>query len=146
VSVRDGSVPVESSHSSRRNSTDDGSDDYHDAASLSDDAYRGLLEYPDTVESNPDFFEEGLASTSNGDILGDSVGAGDVAFPFDSMVDLNAGQLDDIDQFVNFDHVFGNDSHDHKYDFLATDFSHQTAATSSGLQPILGAPSYGCDL
>ena len=136
-------APIESFHS-QRGSTATTSDaschDYYNAPALSDDAFSRLFNNPSSPEPDLHFFEDGLASSAQQDLLGQPNGSGDGAFSFDSMVDLDAGQPND--QFVTFDTTFDDDLHRHDHrDVLATDFSHQPAATSSGLQPSLGAPS-----
>lgn len=136
-------VPIES-FDGERCTTATGADaschPYYNASPLSDDVFSRLFNNPSSPEPDLHFFEDGLASDAQPDLVGQSGGSGDGAFSFDSMVDLDAGQPND--SFVTFEHSFdgGLDCHNH-HDVLATDFSHQPAATSSGLQPSVGAPS-----
>ena len=136
-------MPIESFDSERGSTTTttDASCHYHyNASPLSDDVFGRLFNNPSSPEPDLHFFEDGLASDAQPDLLGQTSGPGDGAFSFDSMVDLDAGQSND--PFVTFDNTFdgGLDCHN-PHDVLATDFSHQPTATSSGLQPSVGAPS-----
>ncbi|KAL9118935.1 MAG: hypothetical protein Q9187_004508 [Circinaria calcarea] len=124
-------------------STDARSAHAYATSPLSGSSFGRLFDSPASAQPNLHFFEDGLAATDNHE---DDANA----FSFDSMVDLDAGQSshlggnDTDDTFITFD---GYDQHsqDH-FDLLssatsALDFPHQSAATSSGLQPCLGASS-----
>ncbi|MCJ1373679.1 hypothetical protein MMC20_004908 [Loxospora ochrophaea] len=100
---------------------------------MSDSSFNRLFDTPTTPQPAVHFFEDGLGPEANDNDAN--------AFSFDSLVDLDAGQSTQIDtSFLKFDHQ------DH-FDMLsasaqtAFDFPHQSAATSSSLQPCLGASS-----
>ncbi|MCJ1334906.1 hypothetical protein MMC09_000171 [Bachmanniomyces sp. S44760] len=97
-----------------------------DTTPLSDVAFGRLFNTPSTPEPSLTFFEEGLAAEN-------ATGEEDAnAFSFDSMVDLEAGELDHADDMFSSSSLTVTSP---------LDFPHQPAATSSGLQPRLGASS-----
>ncbi|MCJ1381845.1 hypothetical protein MMC17_004957 [Xylographa soralifera] len=125
----------------RPSSNPDGnSTNTYNTSPLSDASFCRLFESPTTTQPTLNFFEDGLAHEN----LDDDANT----FSFDSMVDLDAGQSSHIsnsdDQFITF-HQHDQHNQDH-FDILSSansvfGFPHQPAATSSGLQPCLGASS-----
>ena len=114
---------------------------------VSEDSVYDLFDNHSSPEPTFGFFEEGLASASVDDHT--------PTFDFDSMVDLNADQSAPIfpaDDFTNLIETFPTESND-LFDtvtsepsssapaIVTTDLPHQSAATASVLQPLIGASS-----
>lgn len=106
--------------------------------SLSDTDFSCLFASPASPPPDLHFFADGLASAEQDNTQDDSN-----AFSFDQMVDLDACQPHP-DAF--HDHDKDQSPHQSSNYFASfpgasTDFPHQNAATSSALQPCLGASS-----
>ncbi|MCJ1481157.1 hypothetical protein MMC06_001313 [Schaereria dolodes] len=103
---------------------------------LSDIAFGRLFDTPSSPQPALHFFEDGLPPDADGDDTN--------AFLFDSMVDLDAGEPannDTTNEFLDFNN--NGDLHTNTLPSTTAsfDFPHQLAATSSSLQPRLGASS-----
>jgi hypothetical protein len=100
-----------------------------------DTAYYGLCAHNDSPEPAAQFFDARFATEIEDDAN---------ALFFDSMVDLDAGQPDIDGDFIAFDQ---HDQYDQdQFSIFASttpiiDLPHQSATTSSNLQPSLGASS-----
>ncbi len=118
---------------------------------LSDADFSRMFESPISPPPDLQFFADGLVTTEIG------TGEGADAFSFDQMVDLDACQPHAADDFQlfqvseddqTFDDLVHKDENTHQpenyfehFTATETDGPHQHAATSSALQPCLGAPS-----
>jgi len=144
----------DSTYESRRSSAvptsaDDATD--FDPPVLSDADFSRLFESPTSPPPDLQFFADGLVTTEDG------TSAGVDAFSFDQMVDLDACQPHADDDFQlfqvhkdgqTFDDIIHPDENPHQPEIYFEHFTtteaddpHQHAATSSALQPSLGAPS-----
>ena len=115
-------------------------------SSLPDVDFNSLFATDVSVEDDLHFFKDGFAASTMDD---DNANG----FTFDSMVDLNACQSttafadrsDDTKPYNNADLDRPVIVHSRGHSLENSNSSSAIAATSSAQQPILGAPSWGCD-
>lgn len=138
VSIR-GVPSIESKYDSRRSST---SPESNFVPAMSNVDFNRLFTSSASPPPDLQFFTDGLASTEHDNAQDDPDD-----FSFDQMVDLDACQSH-ADVFNEPDDITDNDDVIRpSINFFASlpgasaDISHQTAATSSALQPCLGASS-----
>ncbi|MCJ1263007.1 hypothetical protein MMC22_002877 [Lobaria immixta] len=136
VSVRGGVASIDSTYDSERSSATPTNDWI--PSSLSDTDFSCLFASPASPPPDLHFFTDGLASAEQDNAQDDSD-----AFSFDQMVDLDACQPQH-DAFHDHDNNQSPHQSSHYFASLpgaSADFPHQIAATSSALQPCLGASS-----
>ncbi len=114
--------------------------------SLSNIEFSSLFAADASVEDDLHFLKDGFTASG----IDDENANG---FAFDSMVDLDACQSTtafanrsgDTKPYTNEDFARQGDVYSGAHSLEGSDSSSQIAATSSAQQPILGAPSQGCD-